>query len=243
MKELPAGFAFRPEVLTFAEAVEYFDGKVPVTPEEYNAMLAEYKLRAFTMAAYTEIEAISQIYEDLLDVMENGGTMEEFREQTNEFLERRGYVGLTSFQADNIFRTNVQTAYQVGHYRQMTKAADLRPYWMYVAVGDSRTRPEHMAMDGRVYDADSPVWDTWYPPNGFRCRCTVVTLSRRQVEQRGLVVESKIPYEATVNGKRIRVVTDNNFGYNPATARWDPDLRGCPESMKKVFEQRMKEQK
>ena len=51
-------------------------------------------------------------------------------------------------------------------------------------------------MDGRVFQADSPVWDTWYPPNGFRCRCTVRSLSKRQVEQMGLTVEEKAPDRA-----------------------------------------------
>lgn len=54
---------------------------------------------------------------------------------------------------------------------------ELRPYWQYDAVNDSKTRPSHLAMDGRVFMADDPIWDTWFPPNGFKCRCTVKTLS------------------------------------------------------------------
>ena len=40
--------------------------------------------------------------------------MEQFRQSMSGFLERQGYEGLTPFQADNIFRTNIQTAYQAG---------------------------------------------------------------------------------------------------------------------------------
>ncbi len=106
----------------------------------------------------------------------------------NGFLEGEGYEGVTPYQAENIFRTNIQTAYNVGHYKQMTEPGvmTLRPYWQYDAVNDSRTRPCHLAMDGRVFTADVPIWDTWFPPNGFKCRCTVRSLSRRQVERRGL---------------------------------------------------------
>ena len=65
----------------------------------------------------------------------------------NEFLEAEGYEGLDPLQADNIFRTNIQTAYNVGHYEQMTDpdVMQLRPYWMYDAVNDSHTRPSHLA--------------------------------------------------------------------------------------------------
>ena len=78
----------------------------------------------------------------------------------------------------------------------------LRPYWQYDAVNDSHTRPSHLAMDGRVFPADSPVWDTWYPPNGFRCRCTVTTLSARQVKERGLKVETEAPQAADIGDGR-----------------------------------------
>ena len=113
----------------------------------------------------------------------------------NEFLASEGYEGLDPLQADLIFRTNIQTAYNVGHYEQMTDPGvmKLRPYWQYDAVNDAHTRPSHLAMDGRVFPADSAVWDSWFPPNGFRCRCTVKTLSKRQVEARGLKVEQSAP--------------------------------------------------
>lgn len=40
------------------------------------------------------------------------------------------YEGITPYQAENIFRTNIQTAYNVGHYKQMTEPGvkALRPY-------------------------------------------------------------------------------------------------------------------
>ena len=151
----------------------------------------------------------------------------------DDFLEAEGYEGLDPLQADNIFRTNIQTAYNVGHYEQMTEPSvmKLRPYWQYDAVNDSSTRPSHLAMDGRVFPADSPVWDTWFPPNGFRCRCTVKTLSKRQVEQRGLTVEEGFP----------PVAPDPHFSTNPAKVRFEPDLKDYPEPLVKAYKEREKE--
>ena len=154
------------------------------------------------------------------------------------FLERQGYEGLTPFQADNIFRTNIQTAYQAGHYEQMTDpdVMRLRPYWQYDAVNDSHTRPSHLAMDGRVFPADSPVWDTWYPPNGFRCRCTVTTLSARQVKERGLKVETEAPQAADIgDGRIVQVLPDPSFRHNPAKRPFKPDLEGYPEALKRAY--------
>lgn len=150
----------------FEEAVSYFDKKVPVTAGVFYDLADHYRALAFTVSGYTEAQIIKKFYDELLDALENGTTMEQFRQSMSGFLERQGYEGLTPFQADNIFRTNIQTAYQAGHYEQMTDpdVMRLRPYWQYDAVNDSHTRPSHLAMDGRVFPADSPVWDTWYPP-------------------------------------------------------------------------------
>ena len=84
-------------------------------------------------------------------------------------------------------------------------------------------------MDGRVFPADSPVWDTWFPPNGFRCRCTVKTLSRRQVEQRGLTVEESVP---------SGILPDPQFSTNPAKIRFQPDLKGYPAPLVKAYKER-----
>ena len=153
------------------------------------------------------------------------------------------YEGITPYQAENIFRTNIQTAYNVGHYKQMTEPGvkALRPYWQYDAVNDSKTRPSHLAMDGRVFMADDPIWDTWFPPNGFKCRCTVKTLSKRQMEQRGLTVETEAPRAARLeDGRFVNILPDPQFDTNPAKVRYQPDLTGYPEPLKKAYQEREK---
>ena len=153
------------------------------------------------------------------------------------------YEGITPYQAENIFRTNIQTAYNVGHYKRMTEPGvkALRPYWQYDAVNDSKTRPSHLAMDGRVFMADDPIWDTWFPPNGFKCRCTVKTLSKHQMEQRGLTVETEAPRAARLeDGRFVNILPDPQFDTNPAKVRYQPDLTGYPEPLKKAYQEREK---
>lgn len=218
--------------MTFQEAVDYFKERVPVTAEQFYSIAEEYRSLAFTVAGYTKLRILKEFYEELLAAMEEGNTLSEFRAGMDRFLEAEGFEGVSPEQADLVFRTNIQTAYSVGHYQQMTDPAvlELRPYWMYDAVNDSHTRPSHLAMDGKVYPADSPVWDTWYPPNGFRCRCTVRALSKRQVEQRGLKVESGFP----------AIAPDPKFGTNPAKVRFEPDLKDYPPALVKAYREREK---
>lgn len=228
------------EPLKFDEAVQFFADKVTLTPREFYRLSDHYRSLAFTVSNYTKAQVLKKFRDEVLRAIEDGTTMETFRQNMSEFLVRNGYKGLTPFQADNIFRTNVQTAYQVGHYERMTnpETLRLRPYWQYVAVQDSRTRPAHLAMDGKVFPADSPVWDTWYPPNGYRCRCTVVTLSKRQVEQRGLRVETEVPRgEELPDGRFIPIRPDHHFASNPAKVKWTPDMTDYPESIRRAFEE------
>jgi len=70
---------------------------------------------------------------------------------------------------------------------------DSRSYWQYEAVMDGRTRPAHAAMNGKVLPADSPFWKRNFPPNGFNCRCTVVSVSKSEIVRDGLEVEEDLP--------------------------------------------------
>lgn len=224
--------------MTFEEAVEYFRRRIPVTAKVFYSIAYDYRVLAFTVSGYSKLQILRRFYEELLAALEQGNTLAEFRSNMNGFLEREGYEGVTPYQAENIFRTNIQTAYNVGHYKQMTdpEVMKLRPYWQYDAVNDSRTRPSHLAMDGRVFPADSPVWDTWYPPNGFRCRCTVTTLSARQVKERGLKVETEAPQAADIgDGRIVQVLPDPSFRHNPAKRPFKPDLEGYPEALKRAY--------
>ena len=219
--------------MTFKEAVEYFKDRVPVDSATFYKIADKYRGLAFTVSGYTKAQILKRFYDEILSALEEGRTLSEFRSSMNEFLENEGYEGLDPLQADLIFRTNIQTAYNVGHYEQMTDPGvmKLRPYWQYDAVNDTHTRPSHLAMDGKVFPADHPVWNTWFPPNGFRCRCTVRTLSKRQVEARELTVEDEFP----------AIAPDPHFGTNPAKVKFSPDMKGYPDALVKAYQNREKE--
>jgi len=184
--------------IVFEEAVKFFGEKIPVTASVFYRLAEQYRSLAFTVAGYTKAQIIKKFQEELLKAIQDGTTMAAFKANMNEFLTEQGYDGLTNFRADNIFRTNIQTAYQVGH----------------------------------------PVWDTWYPPNGFRCRCGVETLSERELKARGLTVEDEAPTAAEVGGRFVNILPDPEFTTNPAKVRWTPDLKDYPPSLRRAFEKR-----
>ncbi len=184
-------YSFEPK--PFAEALAFWDGKVILKPGQFARLSNEAKVRAFAVGGMAKGQQLTTIYQALRKQMESGVSFADFKKDIAEVIQKRGWTGRKAWRVDNIFRTNLQTAYQTGRYRQMADNAANRPWWMYDAVMDGSTRPTHAAQHGKVYRHDHPFWDTWYPPNGFRCRCSVRTLSDRQLEVRGLTPETADP--------------------------------------------------
>lgn len=50
----------------------------------------------------------------------------------------------------------------------------------YRTAGDNRVREEHAALNGTTLPADDPFWRSYYPPNGWMCRCNVVEVRKEK---------------------------------------------------------------
>ncbi|MCI8503660.1 MAG: minor capsid protein [Hungatella sp.] len=225
----------------FDSVVRFLKRKRVLPAKEYKALDDESRALAFTVSGYTSLEILQTFLDTLTRAAEEGTTKEQFRKDMDSFLKDHGYDGLNPWKSDTIFRTNMQTAFNAGHYKSMTDPVTkkLRPYWQYRTAGDSDVRESHAAMEGKVFRADDPVWDIWYPPNGFRCRCGVVSLTKSQVERKGLPVESRIPFNVDYGtGEIIPVMPDKGFSNNPAKVAWKPDMKEISPELRKIFNQR-----
>lgn len=225
----------------FKEAVRFLKGKEALAREAYRLLDEESRAKAFTVSGYTSLEVLQEFLDRLVKAAEEGTTKEQFRKDMNHFLEDRGYEGMNPWKCDTIFRTNMQTAFNVGHYKSMTEETTkkLRPYWRYRTAGDGEVRESHAVMEGRVFPADDPVWDIWYPPNGFRCRCMVVSMTRKQVERQGLQVETEIPFSVDYStGEMVPAYPDKGFSNNPAKTAWKPDMGNISPPLKKIYRER-----
>lgn len=197
------GYAFN---LPPEEAVAYFEIKGYQLSWDWYETWQEANARAFTVAKAMQEDILEDIRTAVTDALKNGTTFHQFKKDLEPLLQRKGWWGrqeltnpqgeLESVQLGSvrrlkvIYRTNLQTAYMAGRRNGQLANTQSRPYWMYVAVNDSKTRPEHQALHGRVFRYDDPIWQTLYPPNGWGCRCRIRALTARQVAQKGLEVES-----------------------------------------------------
>ena len=229
------------ENLVFKEAAAFLKKRNVVLSDDYKKMLKESKMLSFTVGGFTNIEILKAFQEELITAIETGTTKEVFQEKMNTFLTDQGYIGLNPHKADVIFRTNIQTAFNAGHYKSMSDPTTkkLRPYWKYVTAGDNHVRDDHAMMNNRIYAADNPIWDIWYPPNGYRCRCSVISLTKNQFEKEGGKIDKGLQYIKVPGMDQPKpIFPDKGFNMNPAKKIWEPDLTGYPENLKKTFRER-----
>lgn len=53
----------------------------------------------------------------------------------------------------------------------------------YRTVGDDKVRKAHRELDGITLPASDPFWSSYYPPNGWKCRCTVAKVRKSKYAQ------------------------------------------------------------
>jgi SPP1 gp7 family putative phage head morphogenesis protein len=168
----------------FDEAIAAAKARGVVLPEVfYGHLPAAMRSRAFTVSGLAALDQVQSVMDSLSAATETGQT---FRDWRKTVLADAPDLGkLPADRLDNIFRTAIQTHYNIGRWEQLESNKARRPYLMYDAINDGRTRPAHRAMDNHIAHIDDPWWGTHFPPNGFRCRCGAIALSEAQAKARG----------------------------------------------------------
>ncbi|HFH0479901.1 TPA: phage minor head protein [Salmonella enterica subsp. enterica serovar Aberdeen] len=242
------------------EAIAYFRAKGQHIGWNWYDTAVDVHARSFTVAKAARVDVLTTIQEEVSRALSQGVSQQEFIDTLAPRLKKLGWWGkqIVVDSAGNaetvqlgsprrlalIYNVNTRVAYNVGRYAQLMNSTDTHPFWQYVAVMDSRTRPSHAALNGLVFRYDDPFWKTHYPPNGWNCRCRVRALSQARMDALGLKATQGDKYlttkkvQAAVNkatGEIIdmdvttfadgaRVMTpDVGWSYNPGSAAFGLD--------------------
>jgi SPP1 gp7 family putative phage head morphogenesis protein len=81
----------------------------------------------------------------------------------------------------NYLKTEYQhalsTSQMAENWVKLEKNKETFPLLEYATTGDGRVRDEHAILDGIIKKVDDSFWKTYYPPNGWGCRCDVFQLA------------------------------------------------------------------
>ena len=104
------------------------------------------------------------------------------------------------------------SATMAAKWEQFAEDGD-RYYLQYRTAHDDKVRPEHAALDGVTLPMSDPFWETYYPPNGWNCRCSVVQVRKQK-------------YPATDHGEAMSRGEEALSGDKLGMFRFNPGKQG-----------------
>lgn len=262
------------------KAVDYLNQKGFKVTSDWREMLEDAHAKAFTVAKMTNVQLLKDTKETLQTAVKEGWSGQRTQRELKNMFQAKGWWGKKEItdpktgdtkeiqlgsprRVRTIYRQNIQSAYNAGRYLEQLEDVDFAPYLQYMAILDERTRPEHRALHEKTFKYDDPFWSSFYPPNGWGCRCFVRNLTDNQVEQKNITVEKSgknlhtkdvvvnndtgetkevSVFDTTdITGKKISVQTDAGWSRNPGKAAWDIDaiaydaVKDMPQGLKDKF--------
>lgn len=212
----------------------------PVPTWHYTDLWEREHAAAATVAKSAGFDILTDIFDGLASALKEGKTGRDFARELRPLLEQKGWWGRKEMadpvtgevgevqlgsarRLQTIFDANMRVSYAAGHWAQFERTRATRPWLRYVAIMDGRTRPEHAARHNLCLRIDDPYWDTWAPPCGWGCRCTLQSLSDRDVERMRGKLKFTPPADRFRNwtnartGEIIRIPegVDPGWAYNP----------------------------
>lgn len=210
----------------FREQIDFLRQKRVKETKAWTDAMRGVHDRAFVIAGATDTAMLSDFQTAIARAIESGGTLDEFRTDFDNIVERYGwrYKGERGWRTRVIFETNIRTSYMAGRLKQMRDpdVTRARPWWEY-RHGETRVpenpRRLHVSWHGRVWHYDDDWWKTHFPPNDWLCSCGVRTLSDSDLKRRGITPEANTttlmePYLDPLSGALVEKPQGIGFGWD-----------------------------
>lgn len=141
-------------------------------------MLTRLSRNIFSFSAAKNYQELRTITEALQDEEGKLRTFPDFKEQVAGINQKFNAVWLQTE-----YDTCIATATQSARWQQFKAQKGIFPYLRYQTAGDDSVRDEHRLLDGVTKRIDDPFWKTYYPPNGWNCRCEAIQVPDDEVEE------------------------------------------------------------
>lgn len=220
-----------------ADAIKYLESKGYEINFDWTDMIGPAHRKAFTVAGVIKADVLKDIHEACIKSEKEGYSYSQFKADIVPTLIKKGWYGKQTITRPDgstkevdlsapwrlklIYNINMRTSMMAGHHKAMMQSTRMRPYWQYVAILDGRVREEHARLHGKIFHYQDPFWKTYYPPNGWNCRCRVVSISKVEFDRKGYKLESG-------DDPQNQIAIEPEWAYNPALEEWQPDYGNYP---------------
>lgn len=210
--------------LPFKEQIEFFRRKINIPTNSYADIYNNEHDYAFVVAGANRNALLNDFRAAIDKAISQGTTLEEFRKDFAEIVEKHGwsYNGSFNWRSRVIYETNLNSSYQAGRYQQLRDAKF--PYLEYLHSDYvEHPRELHESWNHLVLNFNDPWWDSHFPPNGYGCQCRVRGRTKGDLKRMGKDAPDTAP---TINWVD-RVIGENSD---------DPRIVRVPEGIDPSFE-------
>lgn len=251
------------------DAVAYMQGRerLAVTYNWRELWQPEHA-RAFTVSRLTQADVLDAVRRGIAQSVAGDLTRKDFVRDAKAVLQKEGWWGekevtdpatgevhTTRFDSRRlglIFDVNTATAAAAGQWARIQQTKGTFGFLRYLSRDDGRVRPAHQAWHNLVLPVDDAFWHTHYPPNGWRCRCRVVSLRGKDLDRLlqaqqtnppgdpAMAIKTtapKVVYKEWLNShtgqvQRVPEGIDPGWGYNVGQAQAQAQARAKVEAEK-----------
>nr|WP_311455996.1 phage minor head protein [uncultured Capnocytophaga sp.] len=206
---------YKPEDLTKYKAyrdlitatAEVFNTAIPhEVPEEMRAYLEK------DVFIFSGLKTHTQLTEARSKLKDEEGNIRPYYQFEQEILKLNNTYNRNYLEAEYQFA--VQSAQSAANWANLQE--DTSRYWLeYRTAGDERVRQSHAALAGICLPKDDAFWTEYYPPNGWRCRCTAVEVLARENTKSNPETAKKAGEEATTQIGKSGKNKLEMFRFNP----------------------------
>lgn len=113
----------------FERAIQALQERVALPSDVFETLKAVAKSRAGRIARVQNVRIVQSVYEKLLAILRQGGTLRDFRKALETLPEESGWTGATPSHVRLVFQQNATMAFQSGQFAQAADAGAQGYYW------------------------------------------------------------------------------------------------------------------
>lgn len=246
MQTSPAQEFAKLQSLTPQEAVDYLQRRDRLTQTfSWQDLWHDEHAKQFTVSRMARMDILSAMQDGITKSVQGDLTRRDWMSDTKALLKKEGWWGekdvldpvfgevvTTRFDSARlklIFDTNTRMANSAGLWDRVWRNRSTHPYVRYITRGDERVRLQHRRWANLTLPADHPFWEKHWPPNGWRCRCRVMSMTKAEFDRRSAAgeLQTEAPPEEfiTWTNKRtgetseVPVGIQPGFDYNPGLSK------------------------
>ena len=219
------GSTFTVDILGNKDVQEFISTHATMLDNSFKQVKMSDKMRErLTRSNYifSGIKTFHELNEAFPSMLDENGNKKPFERFLNDVRKINDTYNANYLHAEYNF---VQaSATMAAKWEQFSEDGD-RYNLQYRTAKDDKVRPEHAALDGVTLPMSDSFWETYFPPNGWNCRCSVVQV-RKQKYPATEHAEAMSRGEEAMNGERYNIFRFNSGkqgktmpDYNPYTIR------------------------